>query len=42
MDETTLKDLIENSDEIEETADELEAMPEQQKEHNDASSKYEV
>ena len=42
MDETTLQDLIENSDEIEETADELEAMPEQQKEHNDASSKYEV
>jgi len=42
MNKQELQNLIENSDEIEETADELEAMPEQQKEHNDASSKYEV
>lgn len=37
-----LSEIIANSDEVEQAAEELEQMPEQQKELDGASSKYDV
>ena len=42
MSENTIADKIENSDEVEDAADYLGSIPEQQKEHSDAETKYSV